>query len=68
MDDMTNQVGQVAPLIDGCLHVTLPAGRCGEFDVKPFMRADFFAALKNTEFFCPVGFFLAESAGETLKT
>ena len=54
-----NKVIQTIPLADGRLHVTLQDGRCGEFDVKPFMQSDFFVALKSTEYFCQVGLFFS---------
>lgn len=54
---MTNKVVQVSPLANGWLHVVFHDGRQGEFDVKPFMTSDFFAVLKNDDYFKQVGLF-----------
>lgn len=54
---LSNKVMHVAALPDGWLHVELSDGRCGEFDVKPFMTSEFFAALKNDDYFKQVGLF-----------
>ena len=39
-----NKVVKAFPLPDGFLQVEMQDGRCGEFDVKPYMNSDFFAA------------------------
>ncbi len=54
-----NKVIKVAPLPDGQVFVEMQDGRCGEFDVKPFMRSDFFAALHAPAYFDRVGIFFA---------
>ncbi len=54
-----NKVIKVAALPDGFLKVNLQDGRCGEFDVKPFMQSDFFGALRDENYFKQVGLFFA---------
>ena len=54
-----NKVIKVSALPDGLLSVTLQDGRCGEFDVKPYMQSDFFGALKNDSYFKQVGLFFS---------
>ena len=49
----------VSAMADGYLKVTFSDGRTGEFDVKPFMRSEFFAALRNQEYFAQVGLFFS---------
>jgi hypothetical protein len=44
---LSNKVVRVAALADGWLHVELNDGRCGDFDAKPYMTSEFFAALQN---------------------
>ena len=54
-----NKVVKAFPLPDGFLQVEMQDGRCGEFDVKPYMNSDFFAALKNESYFQTVCLFFA---------
>jgi hypothetical protein len=49
----------VAPLADGLLKIELADGRQGLFDVKPFMVSDYFAALKNQQYFEKVSLFFS---------
>ena len=46
-----NKVTSVKPLPDGRLLVKMADGRCGEFDVKPYMRSTFFSALMDQKYF-----------------
>jgi hypothetical protein len=52
-----NKVIKVAPLLGGYLQVELQDGRCGEFDVNPYMTSDFFSPLKSEAYFQKVGLF-----------
>ena len=54
---MTNKVARVAPIAAGWLQVLRRDGLQGEFDVKPFITSDFFAALRNDGYFKLVGLF-----------
>ncbi|MHB1620739.1 MAG: DUF2442 domain-containing protein [Sulfuricella sp.] len=54
-----NKIVKAIPLPDGHLQVVMQDGRCGEFDVKPFMASDFFAALKDENYFQKVHLFFA---------
>ena len=54
-----NKVIKVDPLPGGYLQVELQDGRCGEFDVNPYMTSDFFLPLKNEAYFQKVGLFFA---------
>ena len=54
-----NSVLRVTPLPNGFLAVMLKDGRCGEFDVTPYMQSDFFSALKNENYFNQVALFFA---------
>lgn len=54
-----NKIVKAVPLSGGILRVEMQDGRCGEFDVNPFMGSDFFAALKNDNYFQKVGLFFA---------
>lgn len=46
-----NKVTRVQPLPDGKLFVEMADGRCGEFDVKPYMRSAFFGTLTDQTYF-----------------
>jgi len=46
-----NKVISVKPLPDGKVFVEMADGRCGEFDVKPYMKSDFFKGLMNEAYF-----------------
>jgi len=46
-----NKVLTVKPLSDGRVLVTMADGCCGEFDVNPYMKSDFFSGLKNEAYF-----------------
>lgn len=46
-----NKVTRVQPLPDGRLFVEMADGRCGEFDVKPYMRSAFFSSLTDQTYF-----------------
>jgi hypothetical protein len=54
-----NKVVKAIPLPGGYLQVEMQDGRCGEFDVKPYMNSDFFAPLKNESYFQTVCLFFA---------
>lgn len=54
-----NKIIKVVPLPGGCLQVEMQDGRCGEFDVNPFMGSDFFAMLKDETYFQQVRLFFA---------
>jgi len=54
-----NKIVKAIPLPGGCLQVELQDGRCGEFDVNPYMNSDFFAPLKNEIYFQKVSLFFA---------
>ena len=54
-----NKIIKAIPLPDGILQIEMGDGRCGEFDVKPFMSSDYFSALKNHDYFQKVGLFFA---------
>ncbi len=54
-----NKIVSVAALADGYLKVTFSDRRTGEFDVKPFMRSEFFAALRDQDYFAQVGLFFS---------
>ena len=54
-----NKIVNVTPLSNGYLRVEMQEGRCGEFDVNPFIGSEFFAALKNENYFQKVGLFFA---------
>ncbi len=49
-----NKVTSVRPLPDSKVFVEMADGRCGEFDVKPYMKGDFFAELLNEAYFSKV--------------
>jgi hypothetical protein len=46
-----NKVTEVKPLPDGRLSIAMADGRCGVFDVKPYMKSDFFRALTDERYF-----------------
>lgn len=54
---MVNNGVQVASFVGGPLYLTPEDGRSAAFDVKPFMKSDFFSALKSAEYFSQVGLF-----------
>jgi hypothetical protein len=54
-----DKIVSVAALADGYLKVTFSDGRTGEFDVKPFMRSEFFAPLSDHDNFAQVGLFFS---------
>lgn len=54
-----NKILKVVALPGGYLQIELQDGRCGEFDVNPYMNSDFFAPLKNEAYFNKVGLFFA---------
>ena len=54
-----NKIIKAVPLPGGCLQVEMQDGRCGEFDVNPFMGSDFFARLKDETYFQRVSLFFA---------
>lgn len=54
-----NKIIKAVPLPGGNLQVVMQDGRFGEFDVKPFMNSDFFAALKDENYFQQVCLFFA---------
>ncbi len=54
-----NKILKATALPNGRLHVALQDGRYGEFDVKPFMKTDFFAKLKDESYFQQVRLFFS---------
>ncbi len=54
-----NKIVKAVALPGGYLQVVLQDGRCGEFDVKPYMASDFFSQLKDEDYFKKVGLFFA---------
>lgn len=46
-----NSVTSVTPLPAGRVFVEMADGRCGEFDVKPYMGSDFFRPLMDAQYF-----------------
>ncbi len=54
-----NKIVKAVALPGGCLQVVLQDGRCGEFDVKPYMVSDFFLQLKDENYFKKVGLFFS---------
>lgn len=54
-----NKIIKAVPLSSGCLLVEMQDGRCGEFDVKPFMGSDFFSMLQDDTYFQQVRLFFA---------
>lgn len=54
-----NKIIKAVPLPGGNLQVVMQDGRFGEFDVKPFMNSDFFAALKDEKYFQQVRLFFS---------
>lgn len=54
-----NKIVKAVPLPGGYLQVELQDGRSGEFDVNPYMESDFFAQLKDENYFRKVGLFFA---------
>ena len=49
-----NKVLTVSPIPDGRVMVEMADGRSGEFDVKPYMKSDFFSGLMNEAYFSKV--------------
>ena len=54
-----NKVVKAAALPGGRLQVVLQDGRCGVFDVTPYMNSGFFTQLKDESYFAKVGLFFA---------
>ncbi|MFZ4526260.1 MAG: DUF2442 domain-containing protein [Chlorobium sp.] len=54
-----NKVIKATPLPGGYVQVELQNGRCGEFDVNPYMTSDCFLPLKNEAWFQKVALFFA---------
>lgn len=54
-----NKVINAIALPNGQLKVVLQDGRSGEFDVKPYMKSDFFAQLSDESYFQKVGLFFS---------
>ena len=48
---MLYNVTAFAPLPEGRLFVKLDTGESGLFDMRPYMKSDFFAQLKNDAYF-----------------
>lgn len=46
-----NKVASVRPAPDGRVVVEMADGRCGEFDVRPYMGSEFFRALEAPDYF-----------------
>jgi Protein of unknown function (DUF2442) len=49
-----NKVTHVRPLPNAKVFVVMADGRCGEFDVKPYMKGDFFSCLMKEDYFSKV--------------
>lgn len=45
------KVVSVRPEANGRVYVEMADGRCGSFDVKPYMRSEFFRELENEAYF-----------------
>lgn len=54
-----NKIVKASALPGGRLLVEMQDGRCGEFDMTPFMESDFFAPLKDETYFAQVRPFFA---------
>ena len=54
-----NKIVNAVPLPDCCLQIELQDGRCGVFDVKPFMKSEYFAQLENKDYFQKVSLFFS---------
>ena len=54
-----DKIISVSAIAEGWLKVTFSNGRTGEFDVKPFMGSEFFAALRDQDYFAQVGWFFS---------
>jgi len=54
-----NKIVKAVALPGGFLQVVLQDWRCGEFDVNPYMVSDYFAQLKNEDYFKKVGLFFS---------
>lgn len=52
-----NKVVRVQAESAGRVFVEMADGRCGLFDVKPYMRGDFFRELENEDYFRQVRLF-----------
>jgi hypothetical protein len=48
---MYQSVLAFAPLPNGKLYVELDNNECGIFDMNPYMKSDFFSAMKNESYF-----------------
>ena len=46
-----DKVMRVKPLLDGKVYVEMSNGRCGEFDVRPYMESTFFRHLQDESYF-----------------
>ena len=46
-----NKVASVRPMPDGRVCVEMADGRCGEFDVRPYMGSTFFRSLESPDYF-----------------
>lgn len=54
-----NKIVKAVPLPGGNLQIELQDGRCGEFDVNPYMNSEFFSPLKNETYFQKVCLFFS---------
>lgn len=52
-----NKIIKAVPLPDGYLQVEMQDGRCGKFDVKPYMSSEFFSSLNDETYFQKVCLF-----------
>jgi Protein of unknown function (DUF2442) len=50
-------VAQVTPLENGLLHISLPDGSTGTFDIKPYCNSTYFKELLNDDYFHQVSMF-----------
>ena len=54
-----DKVKRVEALTRGRVFIEMNDGRHGEFDVTPYMGSEFFAALKNEDYFRQVNLFFS---------
>jgi hypothetical protein len=52
-----NQIISVRPKSEGRVYVEMADGRCGLFDVRPYMSSEFFRELENEAYFRQVRVF-----------
>ena len=63
-------IAQIVPLADAKLHVQLEDGRCGVFDVRPYLQYPVFQTLANDSEFSKLtngGYYIAWACGADLS-